>query len=216
MVVSTRPAPIDGAHRGTAAQMAAHQTQRIHRHAQHLCGTFGDVAVRGAVKAVAPNAVLLAPLGRDSIARGVLGHGGVELRLEGGDQRDARHGFTKGAYRRQVDGSCAPARRAGTPPRPRSRPSSITKVPRYRGPACTALNATASMPASASLDLRPPLRDSRARAPGGRGPATRSEGISRIWYFSEVEPRLGIRIFMRVLRKQRSKSGFLSYHLPLM
>ena len=62
-----------------------------------------DVLVRRAVEAVAPHAVLLAPVRRHAVADGVLGHGRVEFGLEGGHQRHARHGVAEGADAGQID-----------------------------------------------------------------------------------------------------------------
>ena len=97
------PAVQDRAHGRAAAQVAAHQPQVLARASQDLRRTLAHVLVRRAVVAVAPHAVLLAPVGRHAVADGVLGHGRVEFRLEGGHQRHARHGVAESADAGQID-----------------------------------------------------------------------------------------------------------------
>ena len=85
----------DGADRRTAAQVAADQAQLLRGLAEQLGRALSHELVRRTVEAVLANAVLLAPLGRDAVPGGIFGYGGVELGLEGGHERYARHRLLK-------------------------------------------------------------------------------------------------------------------------
>ena len=81
-------AAVDGGDGGAVAEVAGHELELGERLAHELGGTSRDIAVRGAVEAVAAHGVLLEVLVGKRVEEGLGGHGLVERRVEDGDLRD--------------------------------------------------------------------------------------------------------------------------------
>ena len=71
--------------------------------AQHRRHPLADVLMRGAMEAV-PGDSFLEPRGWNAVQPGMLRHGDVKLRLEGGHDRHARHGLLERVNGSEVDG----------------------------------------------------------------------------------------------------------------
>jgi hypothetical protein len=93
-------APVDRAHRRTAAHVAADQARLA---AQQFGATLRHVLVRRAVESVLHYA-FRPPLRGHAVLARVGGYAGVEFRFKGGYQGCARHAFAEGPDRGQIDG----------------------------------------------------------------------------------------------------------------
>ena len=89
---------------GTVAQVAGNDVQLLRLLAQKLCSAQRNVAVGGAVEAVAADLILFVVLVGQSIHISILGHGLVETGVKYGYLRNAGHNFLASADTGQVVG----------------------------------------------------------------------------------------------------------------
>ena len=84
--------------------MGDHAVELFHRNVQQRRRLVGDIFVRGAVEAVAADAVVCVELVRHGVAPGVLGQGAVEGGVEHGHLRHVRPLLRDGADAQHVGG----------------------------------------------------------------------------------------------------------------
>ena len=94
----------DGRDGGAVPQVGDDAVELLHRKVQQRRGPVRHVLVRGAVEAVAADAVVGVELVRDGVAPGVLGQGAVEGGVEHGDLRHVRPLLGDGADAQHVGG----------------------------------------------------------------------------------------------------------------
>ena len=105
-------AVLDGSYGSTVADVASDDLLLLDVHAKELAHAVRDIAVRGAVEAIAAYVILRIPLVRNGVEVSVVGHRGVESVVEHCHLRHIRHELVHGTdtcevalvvYRCEVD-----------------------------------------------------------------------------------------------------------------